>query len=272
MSCNHTTKTIDNVSEKQNDIDYSLISGYWIMSNYIDSILQNKSIEEHSRKRMAWSAIILHIKEDTLKYYGLIRGNNKLKFSNNYDSLAVIKEMGEYQLSYDKKNDIIRAKCIKDYYETKDSIRYLFRRIKESEQRLIKGIDNKPFFKKLKPNFYSFFIDSLICGEYKPLTNSTNLPTLKLKPKGLLNGFLHYNKYFIHDYFGTLHPYTPEDAIIFIDTTIVNERNEPPTNIGIYSWEFNGDTLVLTEMLTETYDSYYKGTKKYKYIKTANKR
>jgi|SRR5690554_163933 len=217
-------------------------------------------------KRLTWSAIILNIENGTLTYYGLILGNKKLKLSSTFDSLTVIQGMGEYQLSYNSKVDILNAKSINDYYESKDSLNYSFRRVSKNEQRLIDGIDNKPFFNKLKPNFYSLFIDSLISGEYELIRNNSEI--MKLEKTGTLRGFKNYNKYFIHDYFGTLHPYSPEDAIIFEDTTIVYDGNEPPKNIGVYSWEFKGDTMILTEMLTETYDSYYKGIVQYEYIKS----
>ena len=266
FSCENNTKTCLK-NKKLTLKDTKSIDGYWIMSDYIDSILNNKTIEEQTRKRMTWTAIILHIEKDTLTHYGLIQGNEKLQLNKNYDSLTVIKGMGDYLLSYNDKKDIIQAHSTNDYYESKDSLKYLFRRIKENEQRLIDGIDNKPFFKKLKPNFYSFFIDSLISGEYELLADNSVI--MELKMTGTLSGFKTYNKYRIHDYFGTLHPYRSEDAIIFEDTTIINDGNGPPKNIGVYSWNFNGDTLTLTEMLTKTYESYYKGTVKYEFLKKA---
>jgi hypothetical protein len=266
FSCQNSTKeTIEDTPTTLNKENLTSVDGYWIMSDYIDSILKNKTIEKQTRKRMTWTAVILHIENDTLTYYGLILGNKKLRLNNNYDSLTVIKGMGEYQLSYNTGKDIIKAKSTKDYYESKDSLNYSFRRVNESEQRLINGIDNKPFFQKLEPNFYSVFIDSLISGDYKLLTDNSSI--MKLETTGTLSGFKSYNKYSIHDYFGTLHPYRQEDAIIFEDTTIISDGTGPPENIGVYSWGFNGDTLTLTEMLTETYDSYYNGTVKYKFIK-----
>ena len=123
FSCrNRTNETLENNYNNLNETDLASLDGYWIMSNYIDSILQNKTIEEQTRKRLTWTAIILHIENDTLTYYGLILGNKKLKLNSKYDSLTIIKGMGEYQLSYDNKMDILKAKSTKDYYESNDSL------------------------------------------------------------------------------------------------------------------------------------------------------
>ena len=248
-------------------IQWSSLNGGWIMSDYIDSILANRSIAEQASKGLTWSAVILIIDDDTLASHGLLYGKKKLELNNNIDSLVLIQEAGSYQFFYDSGNDLIKAKSIEDYSGRKDSITYVFRRINKKERRLIDGIEGKRFFEKLEPNFYAFFIDSLISGKYEPLMNDNDISILELKPSGQLSGFKNFNKYIIHDYFGTLHPYGGEDAIIFEDTTIVNDGNGPPTNMEVYSWEFNEDTLILTEMLTEDHERYYKGTKTHVYIK-----
>jgi len=253
------------VEEKDNAALENL-DGYWILTNYVDEILKSKSIAPHTRKPLTWDAIILKIHGDSLVTHGLIMGNT-FRLTNKADSLTTITGLSDYQLSYNSSLQQIRATEVNAESGKADTLVYSFRRVLPNEQRLIAGIDGKRFFENLESNFYSFFIDSLISGTYEPLTKSTERGTLVLGKAQLTSGFKNYTKYVIHDYFGTLHPFRGYDAIIFEDTTLVSPSNTPPTNEVCYNWRFNGDTLVLTELLTETYDSYFLGTKTFKLLR-----
>lgn len=259
-SCGQINEKVENSESAV----YENLDGYWVLTNYVDDILKTKSIAPHISKRLTWDAIVIKIYDDSLVTHGLIM-ENKFHLSDNADSLTTIKK---YQLSYDKSLKQIRAMAANDKSDQQDTITYHFRRVKPDEQRLIAGIDGKPFFENLENNFYDFFIDSIISGTYKPLTKSNDFKTLELGKADLTSGFKNYNTYSIHDYFGTLHSYNDNDAIMFEDTTITPPGNAPPTNIVFYNWKFNGDTLTLTEMLTENYESYYLGTKTFKLLRT----
>jgi hypothetical protein len=263
VSCGQTNKKVENNEHAVREN----LDGYWVLTNYVDDILKTKSIAPHLSKRLTWDAIVVKIYGDSIATHGL-GIENKFRLSDNADSLTVIKGLGYYQLSYDKLLKQIRATAINEKSDNHDTIIYYFRRVKALEQRLIAGIDGKPFFKNLEHNFYTFFIDSLISGTYKPLAKSNDFKILELGKADLTSGFKNYNKYSIHDYFGTLHPFDGNDAIIFEDTTITPLRNVPPTNIVFYSWKFNGDTLLLTEMLTENHERYYLGEKTFKLLRT----
>jgi len=262
-SCGQTNKKVE---FKEHAVSENL-DGYWVLTNYVDDILKTKSIASHTSKGLTRDAIIIKIQGDSLVTHGLIMGD-KFRLSNNADSLTTIKGLRYYQLSYDKYIKQIRATAINDKSDRQDTITYYFRRVKSDEQRLIAGIDGKLFFENLEHNFYDFFIDSIIRGTYKPLGKSNDFKTLELGKANLTSGFKNYNRYSIHDYFGTSHPFGGNDAIVFEDTTISPPENAPPTNIVFYNWSFNGDTLTLTEMLTETHLSYYLGTKTFKLLRT----
>jgi|GEM_PF-3125430 len=263
VSCGQTNKK---VQDNEHAINENL-DGYWVLTNYVDNILKTKSIAPHVSKRLTWDAIVIKIYGDSLVTHGLIMGN-KFHLSDNADSLTTIKGLSYYQLSYDQSLKQIRAKATNEKSDKQDTITYYFRRVKPDEQRLIAGIDGKPFFENLEHNFYEFFIDSIISGTYKSLTKSNEVKTLELWKANLTSGLKNYNKYSIHDYFGTLHSFGGNDAIMFEDTTIIPPGNAPPTNIVYYNWTFNGDTLTLTEMLTENYERYYLGTKTFKLLRT----
>ena len=132
--------------------------------------------------------------------------------------------------------------------------------------RLIKSKKGAPSFIDLQANLYALCIDSLFKGKYKLLHPNMPSTVLELKINEATNGFKNYNKYRIHDYFGTSHPY-PADAIIFEDTTFVNRELKPPTNFEVFSWEFKGDTLIMTKMFTKNDYNYQKGTKAYQFLK-----
>ncbi|WP_299460493.1 hypothetical protein [uncultured Microscilla sp.] len=146
-----------------------------------------------------------------------------------------------------------------------DSIKYTFRRIRKNERKLVKGIEDKSWH-PIK-TFPPFFIEQLISGKYKALNKDRQAPLMTLDTTGKVHGFKKYNKYYIHSYFLTHHPYRPEDAIIFEDTTIQLNNNRPMHNSVVYSWEFRQDTLILTEMHTQSYEQWNKGTKTYTFIK-----
>ncbi len=252
----------------ENPITKEVISldGYWIMSEYIDGILSTRSIQEHRRKPLTWSALILEIKRDSMNSNGLLQGNINLAISENIDSLTLIRgEIGSYKLSYSEATNTIRAECISKRVKSGDSFEYTFRRLKNSERRLTYNDKEELTTPTIKTNFYSFFIDSLISGKYAPL--DSNLNFMRLESDGRTTGFKGFNKYFIHTYFGTSHPFTPEDAIIFTDTTITNPPNQPPINNGVFSWKFKGDTLILTEMVTKNHEQFFLGSKAYVYLK-----
>lgn len=244
--------------------DLKVLEGNWVMSNYLDSIKKYKAIERFTMAPLTLSAIGLNITQDSIHTYGLLYGEQGKKLSSRYDSLTMFTRWHHYQLSYDKVQDQIRAVFIKSRQEAKDSIQYIFRRFTEDEKELVKGIEHGRWHPSA--SFEQFFIEKLMSGKYVPLGNKFQ-PTMVLDTTGKVTGFKQYNQYHIHSYFGTLHPYRHEDAIIFEDTTAIRKSLRPPTNISIYSWEFRQDTLVLTEMLTETYEQWHKGTKVFRFIK-----
>ena len=248
-------------TEMQNNDNLDL-DGYWILINYLDKIDETKSIEPQVRQqRLTLDAIILKIDNDTIETRGLIMTSN-FQISQNPDSLTTITGMGEYRLNYDKTVNLIFALDKSGV----DTVKYTFRRIKENERRLVKDIDGKPFFEQLSQNFYAYFIETIISGTYRPLTKSKDISTLKLLTNGKINGFRKFDEYSIHDYFGTLHPYSG-DAIIFTDTKKEIKENQPPDNSEAYKWEFKNDTLILTEYLTEDYENYRLGKTQYKFVR-----
>ncbi len=251
---------------KKGDADIAILEGYWLMSDYIDSVLVQKSIEYQTRKELAAAAIILNVTDDSVAYSGLLYGEKKVRLLKNYDSLSLVKAWATcYRLFYDSTSNSIKAISSLNTGKEKDSLVYTYRRIRQGEQFLVEGIEGRQSNEKLASNFNKLFCDSLIVGQYIPLDK--NLQPMSLKSDGRLEGFKHFNQYRIHDYFGTHHPFRPEDVLTFVDTTWTNQINALPINYEIYSWKFKSDTLFLTPMQTDDNAVYYKGTETHQFVK-----
>jgi hypothetical protein len=241
------------------------LDGYWILTDYLDSILKDRSISKHRMYPIAWSAMALNIHRDTLYSTGLINGSRGMKVHSYMDTLAVIEGYGKYALRYNTRNDYIEATAISTDQAPKTAARtFKYRRVTEGRlKRILQNNDQRG----LKEGFYQLFIDSLIAGEYTSLNDGH---ALVLTSDGIISGFRSYNRYRIHDYFGTLHPFGNYDALWFEDTTAISSGQfpPPPSAIQFFHWSFSGDTLLLTEMMTDNYDEYYLGKRRYTFIRT----
>lgn len=239
------------------------LDGYWILTDYIDSIYKDKSIAKHRLYRLAWMAICFKIESDSLFTNGLLYAGKKAKLDFESDTLCIIEDWGTYVFKYNKANDCIEAiNVAPDESDQFADKRFTFRRIVEA--RLLNIVSKSNVF-EIENGFYQLFIDSLIAGTYDPVGGGT---PLKFGNDGFTTGFKSYNKYGIHDYFGTLHPFQNYDAINFIDTTIKPQQGPPSQKQSCYyNWRYTGDTLILTELLTENYDEYFLGTSSYRFVK-----
>jgi hypothetical protein len=255
-----TNKTV--VSEPK------LFDGYWILTDYFDSIFKDKTISKHRLYPIAWSAMTLKFQNDSLFSTGLLYLKKKQKICLTCDTLTLIKDFGTFILKYNKQTDNIEAIRIdSDKYNQFKNKTYTYRRV--TEKHLITILANKNT-SNIEEGFYQLFIDNLLAGEYKSIGNGQNKKII-LSSNGLMNGFKKYNKYQIHDYFGTLHPFQNYDVIIFEDSSIVSAGSSTPSKsqIAYYSWNFTEDTLTLTELKTKNFgDEYFLGKQKFKFIKT----
>ena len=233
------------------------LQGNWILTNYYDSILKNKTISKYRLNPIAWNLMSLQFKGDTMYSYGIFAKRRKTFISGNSDSLATISSYGTHNFSYDKTKDLIIAVTV-----TTDSTKQypvFYRRV--TEKKLL-SIVTSTDINDIEKGFYQIFIDSLIAGRY---SSSENGQPMVLTQTGVVKGFKKYNFYKIHDYFGTYHPFQNNDVIIFGDSTVSVDGNGPPSKkaIGHYAWAFKGDKLFLTELETENHEQFYLGKKSY---------
>jgi len=245
------------------------LEGNWILSEYYDSIIKHKKIQEYSFYYISLNAISLYIKNDSINNIGLLFKNQKFMLNSKNDTLCLIDDFGVFAFFYNNKTDIIECVNIKPEKSDKfKSHKFHFRRVTEKRLNEILAIRN---FFKVKDKFNQLFIDSLIAGEYKN-SNFKN-ERITFSTNGKIQGFKNYNRFYLHDYFGTINPYG-NDAILFEDTTILDR----PKGKLIYKkecafrWRFLGDTLILTKLETDMKylgEIYYLGKSKiiYKFVR-----
>ncbi len=263
IACNNLSKNKQNhtLINKQNWDDMRLIEGHWILTNYYDSILKDKSISKYRLNPIAWHAIVIKIANDSLFYNGLIHSNGKMKLNHSFDSLAVIKDNAPFKLYYNKILDRIEGYSLQSKINNNFHLKtFKYRRISEANLVQIVDENNYSYTEKM---FRQLFIDSILVGKYNSIDNKI----LQINSNGTLTGFKSFNKFYIHDYFGTYHPFHNHDVITFENIGDKSLMQKLTTNKEIYNWRFVKDTLVLTEMKTVDSESYCLGKKMFKFLK-----
>jgi len=225
------------------------IDGLWVMSNFTDSILTNKSIAKYRIQHPTNFAILIDINKDTLRAYGLI-SDLELTVQNNSDSICVFKTntLVEWILSLNNKSQQLELRPIQHSNSENDYNVLTFNRRPELEF-LIENVDGVP---KTRTNFTNYFNDQLFSGTYQI---SGTQDSVKFSKDGTISGLLGYAEFSVDCYFGTLHPFENIDNIVFYKAPLIDSRFRSDR----FKWSFKGDTLSLTQFIFETEESKVDG-------------
>jgi hypothetical protein len=219
------------------------LDGNWILTEYYDSILTGKSIAKNRLHEISWNMFAFKIDGENLTSLGILYPKTKYKINQSKDTLLTFKEDQTYSLKFNPTKNLINA--FKHKFEGNNSLSsssYTFRRVNEKRlQSILKN--NNPF--AVREELTKLFEDSLIVGEYYRIDSPVS-ESISLLPNKKMKGFRNFYKYNLHCYFGTYHPYQNYDEITFYS-------QDKTAN---YSWQFKGDTLKLTELVTEDGDEY----------------
>ncbi|KAB1159744.1 hypothetical protein F7018_05395 [Tenacibaculum aiptasiae] len=218
------------------------LSGIWGLNNYFDKILADKKIAKHRLQVPTWFAILLEIKNDSLKSYGSII---KLRYKLNYtsDTLALFDSFrGNYALL--KENDNLLLTQLPNQ-ERIDSIKYIFSK-RNDLRKLLKHqdsiynfiLDKNEKIDGIEKSITRYFNEKIISGTY-----TYNNKIVVFDKNGDLKNFDKFNKYEVRNYFGTLHPHKNLDVI-----TLINSENDEYQQ---FNWKFENDKLILTEFVNE---------------------
>ena len=240
LSCNSNEKK-ENVELQNTQSNNAELNGVWGLNNYFDKILTEKQIAKHRIQPPTWFAILLEIKNDSLKSYGsIIELNYKLNYES--DTLAVFDSFGgKYALL--KKSNELQLKQFPNQ-ENIDSANYVFRKRND----LKKLLENQDRVHKISSSITTYFNENLIAGTYE---NTQNNKTVVFEKSGELINFSGFDRYNVRNYFGTHHPHKNLDVITF-----TNSKNN---SFEQFNWKFENDKLILTEFVNEKIN--HKGAK-----------
>jgi len=130
------------------------------------------------------------------------------------------------------------------------------------EDTLLNNVSTDYPLHQLHINFSSFYRTNLICGQYQPIENYKDIGLVELggSDNKSVTGFKDFKEFEIDAYFGTCHWSSPEDEIVF--------DHSKTSAVEIYSWEFNKDTFILTEMKSRNgSDRLYKDGGELRFLK-----
>jgi hypothetical protein len=224
------------------------LNGTWALTNYFDTIIENKELAKYRLQTPTWFAILLEIKNDSLKSYGSI-DNNQYLIEKTNDTLTTLTS----NVSGDKWYLIVREPELKliqySNSERVDSTIYTFR--KRDDLNYFTKV-NKDFF-IIGNNVTDYFNRHLFEGKY---INKKSQKEVVFGGNGQLRGIDGFDSYEVRNYFGTLHMHKNLDVITFM--------NKGNNEYKQYNWIFSDDELLLTEFVyekvtynNETYDGDY---------------
>ncbi|MDQ3111831.1 MAG: hypothetical protein M3R17_18235 [Bacteroidota bacterium] len=216
--------------------------GFWVMTNYFDSIIKNKTVTGYRKLFASWFAIAIEIKGDSIKAFGSIITNKKFSVMNsNSDTLFVFGKTarGEYALYKNYTSGRLELVQTGNEKDEQDSIKYIFEN-RPDLRYLIENSENEGFSK----NITSYFNEHLLAGAYL-----AEVKAVTFLSNGIVTGFQNYTTYEVRNYFGTSHPFKNRDVVILKGKGVED----------YWEWKFENDTLVLTKMsvdwhVTDDYD------------------
>lgn len=222
------------------------LDGYWILASFQDSAIQYKSIARFRLQRPFWTAYIIRITQDSIFTNGSIM-LTKHKRLNQGDTILEYETHGHFKLIARKNHDSIYIHQLKEgnkSYPFNCMRPFVYRRLSQEEKSLLtysNSIERNQTF-VLQQAFRRYYSQKVLCGTYKSMQGLQNLVFHENESVTGLEGF---NKYYLNDYFGTLHPFNENDVLVFRDTT--NTQKAP----RYFAWQFKNDQFILQEMAND---------------------
>ncbi|WP_299443156.1 hypothetical protein [uncultured Aquimarina sp.] len=238
MNCNSKQKK-ERVELQTPKSNVSELNGVWGLNNYFDNILADKQIAKYRLQPPTWFAILLEIKNDSLKSYGsIIELNYKLNY--NSDTLAVFNSFGGKYALFKEKDKLLLTQFPNQ--ERIDSTKYVFGKRNDLKSLL----ENQDRVHKISSSITNYFNENLIAGTYANLKSSTNVIFEK---NGKLKNFKDFDKYEVRNYFGTSHPHKNMDVVTLVNS-MSKERKQ-------FNWKFENEELILTEFVRDNKTDYF---------------
>jgi hypothetical protein len=233
-------RTVEQEVKKEDSLSILKLQnqGIWVLSNYFDSVVIEKSIAKFRMNNINWSSLLLNFDNDTLRIYGSIY-KQKIFIDYSGDTLP-FKRIYENDLwSIILAND---ETIIKSFKKENPEQKYIYRRMNEVEKQYIK-IDENNWF-SIDKGVEELFNVVLISGKYLYKKNDT----IAFEKNGQIKNFKNYTNFEIDNYFGTNHYFGNLDNIALISE---NSRET-------WNWKFIDNILILNKIKPKN-DDYEKG-------------
>lgn len=210
--------------------------GFWVLSEYFDSINTNKSIADYRIQDAVWSSLAIKVTKDSIFSYGSIID----VFTSYIGDTFYIQSTtsGSWRGVFDSSSNQIIFVDADSSDKYHDSTTYHFNK---REDLLF-----------LTDSIYSKSITSLYKSIDKYLNQKLFSDTFLLNGREVIfnnnctEGFKDFNAFHINTFFGTYHPIF-EDNISFYNT-----KDSSRLSVD-YIWEFSKDTLFLTPLIFPDY-------------------
>lgn len=225
--------------------DTFTLNGVWAMPNYVDSILAYRTISKYRMQWPTWFAILIEIDNDTIKSYGSIH-DIVTPFDPKIDTLHVFDKTvaGQWILTLNEKTKKLELRNSDSKSDKNDTNVYVL----EKRPDLKFLLDTLDYLHNTSTSFTNYFHDQLFSGTYEIIGTGEQVA---FNPSGHIKGFQDFNKYKVDNYFGTLHPYDNLDNITFYREL---PENSDEIDWELFKWEFQGDTLILTQFSWELFN------------------
>lgn len=231
------------------------ISGWWILHEYHDRIMNNRCIGEFSFEEPVFSSILIKVTADSVFSFGSIFPGRATPILQG-DTITIIDGMHVKLplFSSNKKNELLLIL-------TDDSAvvhTYHYRRMSNTERAsLTNDLDDRSKRWQLDRNYQDFFQEQFFTGTFTEL----NGESFTINKKDQVKGFRQWNTCSVDNFFGTTHWLGKRDRVRFEDST--NTRN-----FQDYNWRYRGDTLVLRKFVGPDIEQYKLSREEFRYIRT----
>ena len=217
-------------------------SGFWILTEFHDSIAAYRRIGRYRLPIPVWTALVLRVDSDTVWCNGTLLSKGTKFPRVGRDTLLFLDSYGPQTFIHDPITDTVRVTWQNpDVPEHHGIQRY--RRLRPEELYLLEGIDvsSPDRIWHFESNYHSHLASLLFEGRYEPLTPEGH--AFRISAEGAIVGHPDWKKFWFHDYFGTMHPFEHDlDGLVFWDSS--------GNRLG-FNWTFAEDTLTLRPMTTD---------------------
>jgi hypothetical protein len=228
--------------------------GWWVLTEYHDRILTERSIARYSFESPNYVAVILDVRADSVFSSGTSASIVKANRLPG-DTIFLIESSNvDCRFTYSKKK-----KCIEVHFMKNGKLQtFHYRRMRSDEFiKLTAGLFEPERFWPLHENYHKYWHEQFLAGSYISADGKSHLTISKDES---VEGFGTYNISEIGDFFGNNEPPVKTDLVRFLDNRKTGQFKD-------YQWECKLDTLILTEQKGQDHNLNKKGITILKYIR-----